>query len=115
MDDKVTGALIGLAGTLFGILCRDLYLFNRKRKQDLEDRQYQERRANQDVMWHYAAPLFRAVESLVYRLKEIVEERPAVYLLVDYPQTAHSDYKKTSTLYRLAALLGWIRAYRKRL
>lgn len=117
MDDRVLAALIGAGGILVGLLVRDvylqLYLFHRKRQQELLDKQSEEGRANRDSTWQYSAPLFRTVESLVYRFKEIIDQGPATYLLADSPKSVYSDYKRISTLYRLSALLGWIRAYRK--
>jgi hypothetical protein len=113
MDEKLLAALIGLVGLLIGLFVRDvvlqLHLINLKRQQEEHDKQ----RAYQDAVWNYAAPLLRAVESLMYRLQEIVDQGPAIYFLPESPKSIYSDYKRISTLYRLAAILGWVRAYRK--
>ncbi len=117
MDEKVLAALIGLVGVLLGLFVRDVFiqlrLANRKRKQELEDRQSVEGRERADAVWQYAAPLFRSLESLHFRLKEIIDDGPVTYLLHDAPKTVYFEYKKISTVYRLAAVLGWIRGYRK--
>jgi hypothetical protein len=110
MDEKLIAALIGLVGVLVGLFVRDvflqLHLFNRKRKQEIEDRQSEEVRESKDAVWQYAAPLYRSIESLHYRLKEIIEDGPATYLLHDSPKTEYFEYKKISTVYRLGAVLG---------
>jgi hypothetical protein len=61
----------------------------------------------------YADPLYEAARSLSFRLDEIVQVRNPGYLLSSTPATAFIDYKRLSTSYRLAALLGWIRAFRR--
>lgn len=112
MDDKVLVALIGLVGVFVGALTTR-YGAREKRNQKVEDRRFDEARDRDETVWQYAAPLYRSVESLRYRLKEIVEDGPAVYLLPQCPPTVYFEYKKVSTLYRIASTLGWIRGYRK--
>jgi hypothetical protein len=51
--------------------------------------------------------------SLRVRLSEIIEMKQARYLLASAPKIAFLEYKKISTLYRIAALLAWIRAIRR--
>lgn len=117
MDEKLLAALIGLAGVVLGLFVRDvfiqLYLANQKRRQELEDLQSSQGRESADAVWQYAAPLFRSLESLHFRLKEIIDDGPTTYLLHDAPKTSYFEYKRISTIYRLAAVLGWIRGYRK--
>lgn len=68
------------------------------------------------VYQRYSAPLFLAAESLFWRLKEVLgEEGWGDYLNVKEPRTTFEEYKRLSTMYRLAALLAWIRALRREL
>lgn len=61
----------------------------------------------------YAPPLARAAESLFYRLEEILITKRAAFLLTDSKPSAFNSYKYNSTIYRTAALLGWIWALKK--
>ena len=122
-------AFIGLAGVVLGVLLRDvvmqLYLFRKRRESELED-QFRKRRDEleakyrnelihaQDVVRLYSDPLLQSCRSLNFRLKEVLERKGrATFLLPHTPRSEFVVYKRISTLYRLAALLGWIRAYRK--
>ena len=122
-------AFIGLAGVVIGVLLRDvvmqLYLFRKRRESELED-QFRKRRDEldaryrneliqaQDVVRLYSDPLLQSCRSLNFRLKEVLEQKGrATFLLPQTPRSEFVVYKRISTLYRLAALLGWIRAYRK--
>lgn len=61
----------------------------------------------------YADPLLAAVRSLRFRLDEVITPGQSRYLLAESPQIPFFEYKRISTLYRLAALLGWISAFRR--
>jgi hypothetical protein len=128
LDGALKSALIGLAGVVLGFVIRDallpVYFFRRKRETELED-QFRKRRdelENQyrneliqarDVVRLYADPLLQSCTSLNFRLKEVLEQKGrATFLLPQTPQSEFVIYKRISTLYRLAALLAWIRAYR---
>jgi len=64
----------------------------------------------------YADPILNATQSLFWRMYELFYKKGrGVYLCPDAPNTAFNQYKKISTIYRLAALLGWFRAYMKEL
>lgn len=129
MEAPVQAALIALGGVVLGLILRDallqLYFFRKKRETELEDR-YEKRKGEletiyraelikaRDVVRLYADPLLHSCKALNYRLKEVLEQKGrATFLLPQTPQSAFVVYKRISTLYRLAALLGWIRAYRK--
>ena len=62
----------------------------------------------------YADPLLIAARSLSGRLNEFAKnpERD-VWFEVDKPQSPFVEYKYVGTVYRLAAFLGWIRAFRR--
>lgn len=129
LDPKIISAFVALCGVVLGIIVRDviigLYKLSRRRAYELEDQDRAERetreaerremeRRRHDVVRVYADPLYRAVSSMKYRLLEILN-RPerAAYLLPEAPETEFNAYKQISTLYRLSAVLGWIRAFRR--
>src|SRR5438874_4537609 len=128
MDASVKAALIGFGGLVLGLLLRDallpLYFFRKRRETELEDR-YKEREdvlearyrsdliQARDVVRLCADPLLQSCKSLNYRLKEVLEQkRRATFLLPQTPPSEFIVYTRLSTLYRLACLLRWIRAYR---
>jgi hypothetical protein len=117
VSPQVVAALLALAGVIVGLVARDvimaIYLLRQKRTQELNDRKEAEGKQHYDLVRLYSDPLKDAVTSLRYRLKEIVEQKQAGYLLADAPHTSFHDYKRISTLYRIAAVLGWIRAIRR--
>jgi hypothetical protein len=61
------------------------------------------------VFERYSIPLAKSSESLMWRLDEIINGR-AHFLHPECPKTTFYEYKRVSTCYRLAVLLGWIRA-----
>jgi hypothetical protein len=117
MNPQVVGALLSLAGVLVGLLVRDIVmarlLARQKREQEIQDRSQAAASARLNDVRTYADPLYEAARSLSFRLDEIVQVRNPGYLLSSTPATAFIDYKRLSTSYRLAALLGWIRAFRR--
>jgi hypothetical protein len=112
MDERTQAALIGAIAAITTLVVKDVLLPLWTRKKTLSDRRHDQQQAIRDVVWHYAAPLRREVESLYWRLKEIVEERSR-YLLTRSPKSSYVNYKRVSTIYRIAAVLGWIRALRR--
>jgi hypothetical protein len=70
----------------------------------------------QRVYRKYADPIHVTTNGLLWRMKEIFDGSGAGYYLVGKEHHAPFEhYKAVSTLYRLAALLGWIRALRREL
>ncbi|MEO1257312.1 MAG: hypothetical protein AAFZ15_00895 [Bacteroidota bacterium] len=67
------------------------------------------KQAQMDTAKMYADPLLMETMSFVYRLKEIFEN-DARFLNRRAPQNEFVQYKFRSTLYRLCAILGWMRA-----
>jgi hypothetical protein len=64
----------------------------------------------------YIEPLVVSVKKLFWRLDEVFSsEGRGAYLRSDVPNSEYNQYKKASTLYRLASVLGWKRAFRKEL
>jgi hypothetical protein len=106
-------AAIAAAGALVGVILKDLIF-------KLIDEHRAKRETLRAVYARYAEPLSLATVSLLWRLHEALEQpgRGRFLKLVGIPPTTNKystfgAYKKLSTLYRLAALLGWIRACRR--
>jgi hypothetical protein len=117
VEAPVIAALVALGGVLVGMFGRDIImptlLARQKRAQDIRDRDDERARARQEVTRRFADPLLEAVRSLRYRLEEVITQGQSRYLLAGSSRIPFFEYKRTSTLYRLAALLGWIRAFRR--
>jgi hypothetical protein len=117
MDDKLTVALIGVVGIAIGVVVRDvvmsLVLMRKKRVEEIDDRTESRARSHRELVRHYADPLFQTVQSLRSRLDEIINGSQANYLVANSPKNNFVEYKRISTFYRFAALLGWIRAFRR--
>jgi hypothetical protein len=109
----LAAAVITSIFTIGGIALKD-YLFKL-----LEERRL-DRRTQSAIYERYSHPLVTSAVSLLNRLHEILyqQHRP-VYLLgggfqiASSPGGEYRSYKKLSTVYRLAAVLGWIRACRR--
>jgi hypothetical protein len=109
----IAAAVITSLCTIGGIALKD-YLFK------LLEEHRSERRAQSAIYERYSHPLVTSAISLLNRLHEIMyqQHRP-VYLLGkglstgSNPGGVYRSYKKLSTVYRLAAVLGWIRACRR--
>jgi hypothetical protein len=63
----------------------------------------------------YANPIFDSSEALMWRLWEILEGGRGDYLKGTSVKSTYEHYKATSTLYRLAAVLGWLRGLQREL
>ncbi len=117
MSPQVVATLLALVGVIVGLVAPDIvmaiYLVRQKRAHELADRKESEGKQHHDLVRLYSDPLKDAATSLRHRLKEIVEQKQAPYLLADAPGIPFLDYKRISTLYRIAAVLGWIRAIRR--
>lgn len=110
----IVAAAVTAAFTLAGILVKDLFL---KRLEEGRS----DRRAKTAIYERYSNPLVTSAISLLHRLNEILfkEHRP-VYLQKGPRLALGADlhrsylyYKRLSTAYRVAAVLGWIRACRR--
>jgi len=111
---EIGAAAITALFTLAAILLKDYLL-----KRINEGRS--DRRSEAAIYRRYSNPLVTSTVSLLHRLNEIlyVEHRP-IYLMKAHhigPKQglgrSYLSYKKLSTIYRLAAVLGWIRACRR--
>lgn len=106
-------ALITAAVTILGIVLKD-WIFK------IFDERRADKRAELAVYEKYSKPLAASAVSLLFRLNEIVLQahRPVYLKSSGIPASSGQGstfraYKKMSTLYRLASLLGWIRACRR--
>lgn len=69
-----------------------------------------DRRLKEQILESYFAPLSAAAEKITWRMAEIFLEKRPHFLLLKTRPADYNNYKRLSTLYRIAALLGWIRA-----
>lgn len=98
----LVAALIGAGSALAVTLVKDWFLETRKERRAV-------RRGEAEIYDQYLAPLCDACEKIVWRTHEIfVLERYAFLKTATLP-LGFNSYKRTSTLYRIAALIGWIR------
>lgn len=109
LDVQIQTGLIAAVATLIGIALKDFVL------QKVEERNKAKRLAL-DVYRNYADPIASAASSLFWRLREIlVNEGRGSFLKTSGSDTQFDRYKYESTLYRLAAMIAWLRAYRREL
>jgi hypothetical protein len=111
VDSTVRAALITAIVTISGIILKDLVF-------KWVDERRAEVKTQSAIYERYSKPLAAACSSLLTRLSEILfhRHRP-VYLkgvaIPAGPGSAFRAYKKASTIYRLACLMGWLRACRR--
>jgi hypothetical protein len=96
-------ALIGAISAIITLLLKDVII-----------QQWSEKRAKLDsqraIFRNYAAPLIASSEKLIWRFSEIFIDNRHQFLRSVTMPLVYNDYKRKSTLYRIASLLGWIRA-----
>lgn len=103
MDQEVLSALIGTAtGVVLAIISSLVIPLILKRQEKVEQRR--------SVHEKYAQPLAADAVNLLWRLDEILFKGRAQYLGENAPKTPFNIYKRVSTCYRIAAVLGWVRA-----
>jgi hypothetical protein len=112
-EAEIGVALITALFTIVGILLKDFVL------KMVEERR-SETKVRRAIYDRYSNPLVTATSALLNRLYEILfQEHRHVYLrgkgvaVGQNPGWAFRAYKKLSTIYRLAVVLGWIRACRR--
>ena len=112
LPDQIQSALIGAISALVIVFLRALFGLILDTRRERRER----RKSALTVYGAYADPLAHAMDSLFWRLREIFHEPDrAVYLKLPETKTEYQIYKKNSTVYRMAASLGWIRAFRREL
>ncbi len=111
MPTEVLVALIALGGALVGAI---LTLFTSigagitRSVREANERYRTARKLHEK----YSDPLASAAIDLMYRFGELLDGRD-YYLQTRQRRTTFESYKATSTLYRLAALIAWVRAFRR--
>jgi hypothetical protein len=63
-----------------------------------------------EIYRYYVAPLSLCCIRLLWRCKEVFVDDRYHFLLTSSHPLDYNEYKRTSTLYRIASLMGWIRA-----
>ncbi|WP_242139631.1 hypothetical protein [Sphingomonas sp. TREG-RG-20F-R18-01] len=95
-------ALIGAASALLVSLIKDWFLEIRKERRAV-------RRTETEIYDQYLAPLCEACAKIVWRSHEIFIDERHAFLKTSTLPLGFNSYKRTSTLYRVATLVGWIR------
>jgi len=109
LDSKIQVGLIGIGSALLTILLKDVGLYFWKEARA-------DRKMAMEVYRNYSDPLLSASVSLFWRLRETLTEiGRGEYLKASGAESYFDKYKYESTLYRLAVLIGWVRAYRREL
>jgi hypothetical protein len=103
VGQDVVSALIGTAtGVVLAIVSSLIIPLLIRRQEKVEQRR--------SVHEKYAQPLAADAVNLLWRLDEILFRGRAQYLHDRAPATAFNVYKRISTCYRVAVVLGWVRA-----
>lgn len=109
----VVAAALAAVFTILGIVLKDHFL-------KVVEEKRSEAKLSRSIYERYSNPLATATASLLIRLHEaLLREHRLVYLGGGEPAENSNPggifraYKKLSTMYRLAALIGWIRACRR--
>ena len=115
-DPAVQAALIAASvAVLSAIIAAITTATNTVLSSWLDKRAHQAKRRERQTQIYrdYADPLSSASVSLYWRFREILEYGGGFYLQSSYRMTKYEEYKVRSTLYRLGALLAWVRALRR--
>ena len=109
LDIRLQVSLIGVTSALLTILLKDVgFYFWKEARSD--------KKSAVVVYRSYSDPLLSASVSLFWRLREtLIDTGRGAYLKTGGSTNNFDHYKFESTLYRLAVLLGWMRAYRREL
>lgn len=103
MSDQLTSGLLGtVLGLLSAVVTSFIIPYVQKRMEKAEQKR--------GIYEKYAQPLAADAVNLIWRFDEILFSKRGQYLLEQAPPTPFNEYKRISTCYRLAAILGWIRA-----
>lgn len=108
-DPRIQSAFVGSLAALITVILKEFAIFFWKESRD-------ERKSELAIYRNYADPLLSSAIDLFWRLREALT-RPSrgAYLATGGNENLFEKYKFESTLYRLAALIAWIRAFRREL
>lgn len=113
MSEELQIAFVGLAGTILGALIVLLTSIGAGLATIVRDAN-ERIRTSRKVHEKYSDPLAASASALMWRLQELVKEGGRDYYLQSgSTRTSFEMYKATSTLYRLAVSLAWIRGLRR--
>jgi hypothetical protein len=108
MSVQAQAALIAGISAFVGVLVGEVFLRQRNRQAKKE--------SIQSTFEKYAQPIAASSADLFWRLREVFgKQRAGTYLKGEEHLTKYERYKAISTLYRIAGLIGWIRALRREL
>lgn len=108
LSDDLKAALIGGSVTIVVFLLGGLVAWLRQRSDRVE--------SSRAIYRKYSDPITSAATGLLWRLNEVFDGSGAGYYLVGHQHpAAFEHYKAVSTLYRIGAMLGWVRALRREL
>ncbi len=96
-------ALIGAASALATTWLKESVF---QKHTEVRSKQQQQK----EIFRNYASPLITASENLIWRFSEIFVDHRHHFLKSTTLPLVYNEYKRVSTLYRIASLLGWIRA-----
>jgi hypothetical protein len=99
----LASALIGVVAALATPFVKDVFI------QAQNDRRAK-LASQREIFRNYAAPLTASSEKLIWRFREIFIENRHQFLKTATLPLVYNEYKRKSTLYRMATLLGWVRA-----
>jgi len=115
----VLGALVSTLGSLFGIVLKDFFFVR-------SFESWKQKKTLEQLYQRYRDPLYLSAHELATRLFEIDLTYPTVYLKTSVldkrvdrqiRNSVHDPYfqrhKLLSSIYRLAAFLGWLELYRQ--
>lgn len=95
-------AVIGASSALLVSFLKD-YLFERMKERRVR------LQSEADVYRQYLAPVCESCEKIVWRSKEIFIDKRHAFLKTSTLPLDFNAYKRVSTLYRIATLIGWLR------
>src|SRR5512147_2528356 len=99
MNEAVVNGLIGgTTGLVIAVVSSFIIPYVQKRMEKVEQKR--------GIYEKYAQPLAADAVNLLWRLDEILFTQRGQYLSEDAPSTPFNQYKRISTCYRIAAILG---------
>jgi len=103
--DFIGGIVSTLLGAFIAIMARAVPdAFNR-----FETRRHSDQRKTKDIYTKFSAPLAESCEGFIRRLSEIIDSTPSVQYFEEIHSFPYAFYKRKSTSYRLARVLGYIK------
>lgn len=96
-------AFVGAASAIITLICKDFIFVKILKTQDRKD-------SEREILRLYVAPVVSSCEKLVWRFDEIFLSARHQFLKAATLPLVFNEYKRQSTLYRIASLLGWMRA-----